>query len=106
MEIKFSNVDDCTSFSISTKTLNRSQKTTSTMTAPIKYDEKNIETRKPNKEIAIQCDNFNSSSKAKEFDKNKLAGFLRSRMPLFENTFREQKEIENSTGKLSKIEDV
>lgn len=102
MDLKFSDVDDCTSFSISSKTYTKSQKTTASMTSKIKYETKNIETREPNQDVSIQCESF-GSTKAKDYDKNKLLGFLRSRMPLFENTFREQKEIENTTGKMKKF---
>lgn len=98
MKLNFSDVDECASFSISTKTFSKSQKAAGTMTKEINFEDKIIETREPNKEIAIQSDGF-ESTETKEYDNNELIGFLRSRMPLFENTFKEQKEIESTTGR-------
>lgn len=46
-----------------------------------------------------QCDFEPKKLEKEQFSVPSLLGFLKTRIPLFENTFREQKVIENSVGK-------
>jgi len=98
MELKFSD-EDCCTFVISTKGGNNSMSNAKTMTEPIKMSEKSIETRAPNKDMEIQCDGLEINKEKPEHNEVDLMAFLRSKMGVLEEVFREQNNIENTTGK-------
>jgi hypothetical protein len=90
MELNFTD-EECCSFTISSKANAQSsqQITKNIMTDPIPYKDKNVETREEMKEFSVQCDFEPVNADEGEINTPELLGFLKSRLPLFDNTFRE-----------------
>ena len=99
MELNFKD-EDCCSFVVSTKGGNNSMQSSSTMTTEIHTKEANTETREEGKEMAIQCDGLGTQT-AQDVNEVNLMAFLRSKMSMLEEVFREQNNIENTTGNTS-----
>lgn len=97
--------EDCGSFVISSK-LGASQGSSNSkgiMTEAIECKDKNIETRGEMKEFSEQCDFESVTLADQDYSLPDLVKFLKSRLPLFDATFREQKVIENTTGRSRKM---
>lgn len=90
MELNFGD-EDCGSFTISSNGRTQAGKssTKNIMTDPIPYEDKNIETRAEMKDSSEQCDFEPKTITKEEFSVPSLLGFLKKRIPLIENTFRE-----------------
>ena len=97
MNLKFSDEEGC-SFMVTSTLSKDGPVSVGTATDPIRYQDRILSTRPQMKTMEIQCDPP-TQKKAAEFDKARLLGFLRSRLPLIENAFKEQREIENTIGK-------
>ena len=104
MELNFVD-EDCGSFVISSKSKANSEAANSkgVMTEEILSKDKSVETRGEMKEFSEQCEFEAVALGEEDYNKPDLLKFLKTRLGLFDSTFREQKIIENTIGNISLV---